>query len=136
VRGSRINIGKIALFRWLLETFSAIVVLVPVDPKTLPSDAAALRKIVVDLTAQLDTQHSRLRKVEGLLAQLLEARNAKRSEQLSRDQLALFAAVAKAAGVSVEAIQAEPEDHDKEPPPSAGSGGAGKTRGRSRSLHI
>jgi hypothetical protein len=79
MRGSRINIGRFAHFAWLTETFSAILVAVPVDPKTLPSDPATLRKIVVDLTAQLDTQQGRLRKVERLLEQLPEARNAANS---------------------------------------------------------
>lgn len=102
----------------------------PVDPKTLPSDAVTLQKIVVDLTAQLDTQQARLQKVERLLTQLLEARNAKRSEQLSRDQLALFAAEAAAAGVTVEDTEAEPESHNEDPPASAGGGGSGKARGR------
>jgi transposase len=102
---------------------------VPVDPKTLPSDPATLQKIVVDLSTQLDTQQGRLQKVERLLAQLLAARNAKRSEQLCRDQLALFAAEAAAAGVTVAAPEPEPEDHDTEPP-AAGGGPGGQPRGR------
>jgi hypothetical protein len=60
---------------------------VPVDPKTLPQDTETLRKIVVDLTAQLD-------RTERLLRQLLEAKTGRKSEQLSREQLALFAAEA------------------------------------------
>lgn len=100
----------------------------PVDPKTLPSDAATLRKIVVDLTAQLDTQQGRLQKVERLLEQLLQSRNAKRSEQLSQDQLALFAAEAAAAGIKVET--AGKDDGDEDPPASAGGGNTGRTRGR------
>jgi hypothetical protein len=95
--------------------FSGTLVAVPVDPRTLPSDPATLKKIVVDLTAQMDTQQTRLQKVERLLEQLLEARNAKRSEQLSRDQLALFAVEAAAAGVTVEAVEEEPEDRDEGP---------------------
>ena len=59
----------------------------PVDPQTLPQDAETLQKIVVDLTAQLD-------RTERLLKQLLEAKTGRRSEQLSREQLALFAAEA------------------------------------------
>jgi hypothetical protein len=58
---------------------------VPVDPKTLPHDAPTLQKIVVDLTAQLD-------RTERLLRQLLQAKTGRKSEQLSREQLALFAA--------------------------------------------
>jgi transposase len=56
---------------------------VPVDPKTLPEDARSLKQIVVDLTAQLDRS-------ERLLRQLLMAKMGPKSEQLSRDQLALF----------------------------------------------
>ena len=60
----------------------------PVDPKTLPQDPATLTKIVVDLTAQLD-------RTERLLRQLIQAKTGRRSEQLSREQLALFAQEAK-----------------------------------------
>ena len=56
----------------------------PVDPKTLPEDADSLKKIVVDITAQLD-------RTERLLRQLLSAKTGRKSEQLSREQLALFA---------------------------------------------
>jgi transposase len=102
---------------------------VPIDPKTLPSDPATLQKIIVDLTAQLDTEQGRLAKVERLLEQLLEARHGKRSEQLSREQLALFAAEAAAAGVTVEAVEEEAGDDDQQPP-AAGSGPTGRPRGR------
>ena len=71
----------------------------PVDPKTLPQDAEALQKIVVDLTAQLD-------RTERLLRQLLQAKTGRKSEQLSREQLALFAAEA---GL----VMAEPERPSK-----------------------
>jgi transposase len=57
---------------------------VPVDPKTLPQDPEKLTKMVVDLTAQLD-------RTERLLRQLIQAKTGRRSEQLSREQLALFA---------------------------------------------
>jgi transposase len=102
---------------------------VPVDPKTLPSDPVTLQKIIVDLTAQLDTEQGRLQKVERLLQQLLEARNAKRSEQLSREQLALFAAEAAAAGVTVEGVEEEARDDDPQPP-VAGGGPLGRPHGR------
>jgi transposase len=114
---------------WLEETFFATLVAVPVDPKILPSDPATLKKMVVDLTAQMDTQQTRLRKVERLLEQLLEARNAKRSERLSRDQLTLFAAEAVAGGVTMETAE-EPQDCDEDPPSAAGGGGTGRPRGR------
>ena len=129
MRGSRINIDENTIPLLPSATFSAILVLVPVDPKTLPSDAATLQKIVVDLTAQMDAQQNRLGKVERLLAQLLEARNAKRSEQLSPDQLALFAAEAAATGVTVE--NAEDDNGGEDPPASSGnSRNTSRPRGR------
>jgi transposase len=92
---------------------------VPVDPTTLPQDAPTLQRIVVDLTAQLD-------RTERLLRQLLEAKTGRRSEQLSHEQLALFAAEA---GWMLPAE--DPEDHDDdEPPASAAGDGSSKPRGR------
>jgi len=57
---------------------------VPVDPNSLPHDPAILKQMLVDLTTQLD-------KTQRLLRQLLEAKSGTRSEQLSADQLRLFA---------------------------------------------
>ena len=51
----------------------------PVDPKTLPSDPATLQKIIVDLTAQLDTEQGRLAKVERELATIKRAQKPKAS---------------------------------------------------------
>ena len=91
----------------------------PVDPKTLPEDAETLKKIVVDVTAQLD-------RTERLLRQLLQAKTGRKSEQLSREQLALFAAELGMALPEAE----ESEAHDEEPPASASGSGSGKPRGR------
>jgi hypothetical protein len=57
---------------------------VPVDPDSLPHDPAILRQMLVDLTTQLD-------KTQRLLRQLLVAKSGTHSEQLSADQLRLFA---------------------------------------------
>lgn len=84
----------------------------PVDPTTLPQDAETLRKIVVDLTAQLDRS-------ERLLRQLLSARSGRRSEQLSREQLALFAAEL---GVTLPEADERAEDNGDDPPSGASSG--------------
>lgn len=92
---------------------------VPVDPKTLPQDPATLQKIIVDLTAQMDQQQTRLHKVERLLEQLIQAKSGRKSEQLSRDQLALFAREADAEAI---AAPANEDDSSDEPPPS-GAGG-------------
>jgi transposase len=91
----------------------------PVDPKALPGDPETLQKIIVDLTAQLD-------RTERLLRQLLEAKTGRKSEQLSREQLALFAAEL---GVSLPEAE-ESDDPDDEPPAGASASGSGKPRGR------
>lgn len=58
--------------------------IVPIDPKSLPKDPEILQQMLVDVTTQLD-------KTQRLLRQLLAAKSGTRSEQLSADQLALFA---------------------------------------------
>jgi transposase len=92
----------------------------PVDPKTLPQDAETLQKIVVDLTTQLD-------RTERLLKQLLEAKTGRRSEQLSREQLALFAAEA---GLPLPEQEEQHKDTDDEPPADASSSNSVRSRGR------
>ena len=49
--------------------------------------------MVLDLMTQLDHEHTQRSKVETLLRELLEAKRNRKSEQLSADQLALFAAL-------------------------------------------
>ena len=98
---------------------------VPVDPKTLPQDPATLTKIVVDLTAQLD-------RTERLLRQLIQAKTGRRSEQLSREQLALFA---QEAGLDSDqpSTTEDESDTDRKPPSDGASGGNNdnaQTRGR------
>jgi transposase len=93
---------------------------VPVDPKTLPQDAATLKRMLVDVTAQLD-------RTERLLRQLLEAKTGRRSEQLSREQLALFAAEAGVAIAESEAAESD-QDEGNDPPP--GATGDNQPRGR------
>jgi hypothetical protein len=51
----------------------------------------ALRQMVLDLIAQLQSEQARREKTEHLLRQLLAARSGQSSEQLSENQLALFA---------------------------------------------
>ena len=64
----------------------------PIDPKTLPQDADTLRKIVVDLIEQLDRSLAEQNKYQNLLRELLEAQRSRKSEQLTKEQLALFEA--------------------------------------------
>jgi len=118
---------------WLIDIFSGTLFLVPIDQKQLPSDAATLRRMVLDLIAQLDAEQARRMKTENLLRQLLAARSGKRSEQITEEQLALFEAELKAQGVNVEDLSkdAGTGPDDKDPPASACNTGAAKPRGRS-----
>ena len=78
------------------------------DPKHLPEDPKILQQIVLDLMAQLNRESTERNKIETLLRELLDARRNRKSEQLSADQLALFAA-------AWEARQAAAEDTPKRP---------------------
>src|ERR1035437_7465596 len=70
--------------------------------------------MVLDLIAQLDAEQARRIKTEHLLQQLLQAKSGRRSEQLSADQLALFAAELKAQGVNLEQATSEDEDSNQD----------------------
>ena len=63
-----------------------------IDPNSLPRDAETLRKIVVELAEQLIVHVTEQNKYRSLLRELLEAQRNRKSEQLSKDQLALFEA--------------------------------------------
>jgi transposase len=64
---------------------------VAIDPKHLPEDPKILQQMVLDLIAQLDRESTERTKFQNLLRELLDARRNRKSEQLSADQLALFA---------------------------------------------
>ena len=78
----------------------------PIDPNSLPKDADVLRKIVVDLCEQLRHESSEKDKYRSLLCELLDAQRNRKSEQLSKEQLALFDALWKAS---------DPEEEDPDP---------------------
>ena len=63
-----------------------------IDPNSLPRDTETLRRIVVDLAEQLDRSLAGQNKYQSLLRELLEAQRNRKSEQLSKEQLALFEA--------------------------------------------
>ena len=73
------------------------------DPKHLPEDPKTLQHIVLDLMAQLDRESSERTKIETLLRELLDSKRNRKSEQLSADQLALFAAAWEARQAEAEA---------------------------------
>jgi len=85
---------------------------VPIDPNSLPQDANALRKIVVDLAEQLDRAFAEQHKYESLLRELLEAQRNRKSEQLSKEQLALFEAAWQARDSEHGSDDDEDEDFD------------------------
>jgi transposase len=97
---------------------------VPIDRNSLPQDPDILQQMLVDVTAQLD-------KTQRLLRQLLAAKTGVRSEQLSADQLRLFA---QELGVD-SAASTKATDSDSDDGPSAGTSkdsAEHKPRGRRR----
>jgi hypothetical protein len=87
---------------------------VAIDPKHLPQDPKVLQQMVLDLMAQLDRESNERTKVESLLRDLLDAKRNRKSEQLSVDQLALFAAVWQERQAAAEASES-PDDPDDDP---------------------
>jgi transposase len=82
------------------------------DPKQLPRDVATLQKIVLDLAEQLDRSITEQNKYQGLLRELLEAQHNRKSEQLSKEQLALFEAAWKAEYDTAEESDDSDDDDD------------------------
>jgi transposase len=70
--------------------------------------------MVLDLMAQLDREFTERNKIEALLRELLDARRNRKSEQLSVDQLALFAAAWQARQAETEPTR--PNDSDDDDP--------------------
>ena len=103
-----------------------------IDPRHLPEDPQVLQQMVLDLMAQLDREFTERGKIESLLRELLDAKRSRKSEQLSADQLALFAAAWEARQAETEnASAAEASDDDDDGKPSADAEAAPrKTGGR------
>jgi transposase len=89
------------------------------DPKHLPKDPQLLQQMVLDLMAQLDREFSERSKIEALLRELLDAKRDRKSEQLSADQLALFAAAWQPR--QTESPKPDGSDDD-DPLPNSGAG--------------
>ena len=71
--------------------------------------------MVLDLMAQLDHEFTERSKIETLLRELLDARRNRKSEQLSTDQLALFAAAWQARQAEAPAAPDDSDDDDATP---------------------
>lgn len=78
--------------------------------------------MVLDLMAQLDRESTERTKIETLLRELLDARRSRKSEQLSADQLALFAELLQARQEQVES-SGKGDGSDDDAPGGAGAGG-------------
>jgi transposase len=88
--------------------------------------------MVLDLMAQLDRESNERTKVESLLRDLLDAKRNRKSEQLSVDQLALFAAVWQERQAAAEASESpdDPDDDDAAKPGSNPAAPKKKSGGR------
>jgi transposase len=110
---------------------------VAIDPKHLPDDPKTLQQMVLDLMAQLDREFTERGKVETLLRELLDAKRNRKSEQLSDEQLALFAAHWQARQTEREAANAagtKDDDNDEAGKPGVSSATPGKKPGGRQAL--
>jgi transposase len=107
---------------------------VALDPKHLPEDPKVLQQMVLDLMAQLDREFTERSKIETLLRELLDAKRNRKSEQLSADQLALFAAAwqARQAAAGTPEDSADCEDDDDTDASAGADGSAPKKRAGGR----
>ena len=87
--------------------------------------------MVLDLMAQLDRESAERTKIETLLRELLDAKRSRKSEQLSADQLALFAELLQARQAQAESSK-QGDDSDDDAPGSATGDGAPKKRAGGR----
>ena len=106
-----------------------------IDPRHLPDDPKILQRMVLDLLAQLDRECGAKSKIEALLRELLDAKRGRKSEQLSADQLALFAAEWQAlhseeAAAATDTNAASDKDNDDNAGPGALQSPGRKTGGR------
>lgn len=86
-----------------------------IDPNALPKDINVLHKMVVDLCAQLQHESSEKDKFRSLLRELLEAQRTRKSEQLSKEQLALFESLWKASDSEDEESDSASEEQQDKP---------------------
>jgi transposase len=104
---------------------------VAIDPKHLPKDPKVLQQMVLDLMTQLDRESAERTKIETLLRELLDAKRSRKSEQLSADQLALFAELLQVRQAQAESPK-KGDDSDDDAPGGATGDGAPKKRAGGR----
>jgi transposase len=88
-----------------------------IDPNALPKDIDQLHKIVVELCERLKHEAAEKDKYRSLLRELLEAQRNRKSEHLSKEQLALFETLWKARHPEEEAEEEDSESAVEEPKP-------------------
>lgn len=89
----------------------------PIDPNALPKDVSILQKIIVDLCAQLQQESTEKDKYRSLLRELLDAERGRKSEQLSKEQLALFEELWKASETAEGEEEPEPDSEQEQDKP-------------------
>lgn len=89
----------------------------PIDPDKLPKDIGLLQKLIVDLCAELRHESSEKNKFRNLLRELLEAQRNRKSEQLSKEQLALFETLWNAGEAEEPDADAESDEPEAEQAP-------------------
>jgi transposase len=87
-----------------------------------------LRQMVLDLMAQLDRESAERNKIEVMLRELLDAKRNRKSEQLSADQLALFAAAWEARQAAAAAEKADSPDDSDDPTATPDAGNSAPKR--------
>jgi transposase len=92
------------------------------DPKHLPEDPKILQQMVLDLMVRLDRESTERNKIETLLRELLDSKRNRKSEQLSVDQLALFAVAWQARQAVAEPPPKTDGPDDQDPGAQAGGG--------------
>jgi len=86
-----------------------------IDRHHLPTDPAALQRMVTGLLEKLETQEQRLRQMQHWLEQLLRHRYGQKSERVDENQLFLFAVQMASRG---EEPPADPQPVSREPRPA------------------
>jgi transposase len=89
---------------------------VVIDPNALPNEVDRLQKIILELCERLKHETSEKDKYRSLLRELLEAQGNRKSEQLSKEQLALFETLWKASDPEGEEEEEVPEPAAEEEP--------------------
>lgn len=115
-----------------MSTLEKELLTVAIDPKHLPEDPKVLQQMILDLMTQLDREFTERNKIESLLRELLDAKRNRKSERLSADQLALFAAAWQTRQALTETKEPAdaPDDDDDIKPATGGTDRKKKSGGR------